>query len=82
MKQVDIQPNGKINYEEFIEATVVLEKFMIEERMWIVFRHLDIDDTNTIKRENIKEAMQQLGREMTEDEIKALLKTKLKHKDK
>jgi hypothetical protein len=30
---------------------------MIEERMWIVFRHLDVDDTNTIKRENIKEAM-------------------------
>ena len=53
MKQVDIQANGKINYEEFIEATVVLEKFMIEERMWIVFRHLDIDDTNTIKVDNI-----------------------------
>jgi len=30
---------------------------MIEERMWIVFRHLDVDDANTIKRENIKEAM-------------------------
>jgi len=57
LKQVDIEPNGKINYEEFIEATVVLEKFMIEERMWIVFRHLDVDDANTIKRENIKEAM-------------------------
>lgn len=82
MKQVDIQANGKINYEEFIEATVVLEKFMIEERMWIVFRHLDVDDANTIKRENIKEAMKQLGKELTEDEIKALLKTKLKHKDK
>ena len=82
MKQVDIQANGKINYEEFIEATVVLEKFMIEERMWIVFRHLDVDDANTIKRDNIKEAMKQLGKELTEDEIKALLKTKLKHKDK
>ena len=55
---------------------------MIEEKMWIVFRHLDIDDTNTIKRENLKEAMKQLGKDLTEEEINKLLKTQLKHKDK
>jgi len=35
---------------------------MTEEKMWMIFKHFDVDDTDYISPENIKEAMKQLGK--------------------
>ena len=42
---------------------------MTEEKLWMIFKHFDVDDTNFISRENIVKAMEKLGKEITEDEI-------------
>jgi calcium-dependent protein kinase len=54
MKEVDHHGNGKINYSEFLAATVSVKDFMTEEKLWMIFKHFDIDDTNYISRTNIE----------------------------
>ena len=66
MENVDVHKNGKINYSEFIAATISIQQFLTEEKLWMIFRHFDVDDTEYISRENIVEAMQKMGKELTE----------------
>lgn len=37
--------------------------------MWMIFKHFDVDDTDFISKENIKEAMHKLGKQITSEEI-------------
>jgi calcium-dependent protein kinase len=66
ISEVDEHKNGKINYSEFLAATVSIKKFMTEEKLWMMFKHFDVDDTDFISKENIKEAFQKLGKTITE----------------
>ena len=50
---MDIKKNGKINYSEFIAATLDVQKYMTDERLMEIFKHFDVDDTNYISRDNI-----------------------------
>ena len=54
MKEVDHHGNGKINYSEFLAATISVKDFMTEEKLWMIFKHFDIDDTNYISKTNIE----------------------------
>ena len=74
MRNVDVHKNGKINYSEFLAATISIQDFMTEERLWMIFRHFDIDDTNYISRENLVEAMKRMGKELSEQEVDESLK--------
>ena len=69
VKEMDVNGNGKINYSEFIAATINVKKYMTDERLLEVFKHFDVDDTNYISKENIQEAMRKLGRELKDEEI-------------
>lgn len=69
MENVDVHKNGKINYSEFIAATISIQEFLTEEKLWMIFRHFDVDDTDYISRENIVEAMKKMGKELTEQEV-------------
>jgi len=42
---------------------------MTDEKLREIFRHFDVDDTDFISRDNIKEAMGKLGHNLTDDEI-------------
>ena len=46
--EIDDNGNGKINYSEFLAATVSLKQFMTEEKLWMMFKHFDVDDNNFI----------------------------------
>jgi len=48
---------------------------MTEEKMWMMFKHFDVDDTDFISKDNIAEAMQKLGKVITVEEIDQSLKT-------
>lgn len=61
IREVDIHQNGKINYIEFIAATLCVEKFMTDEKLKEIFLHFDVDDTDYISKENIKESMTRMG---------------------
>ena len=69
MENVDVHKNGKINYSEFIAATISIQEFLTEEKLWMIFRHFDVDDTEYISRDNIVEAMKKMGKELTEKEV-------------
>ena len=51
--EIDDNGNGKINYSEFLAATVSLKQFMTEEKLWMMFKHFDVDDNNYISKDCI-----------------------------
>ena len=65
MKEVDHHGNGKINYSEFLAATISVKDFITEEKLWMIFKHFDVDDTNYISKDNIEQAMQKLGKQIS-----------------
>jgi len=70
MKSIKIDsttPN--INYTEFLAATIDKKQLLTKERLWNAFKHFDVDDTNQITPENIKEVMNRVGRKISDEEI-------------
>ena len=46
---------------------------MTEEKLWMMFKHFDLDDQNFISKQNIEEAMGKLGKKITQMEIEETL---------
>lgn len=67
--QMDYHNNKKINYSEFLAATIDIKSFLSESRLKAVFNQFDTDSSGKITEENIYLAMQKLGREMDKAEI-------------
>lgn len=67
--QMDYHNNKKINYSEFLAATIDIKSFLSESRLKAVFNQFDTDSSGKITEENIYLAMQKLGREMDKVEI-------------
>lgn len=72
--EIDYHENGKINYSEFLAATLSINKFMSNEKMWMIFKRFDVDDTDFISKENLIEAMAKMDRQITPEEVDNLLK--------
>jgi calcium-dependent protein kinase len=74
MKEIDYFGNGEINYSEFLSATLEIQTVMTDEMMWRLFKNFDIDDTDYISLENLRNVFNRLGRtEITDKEIKEAL---------
>jgi calcium-dependent protein kinase len=46
---------------------------MTEEKLWMIFKRFDTDDTDFISKENLREAMEKLDKKMTSQEVDELL---------
>ena len=57
---MDYDGNGKINYSEFLSATIDAKKFLNDQRLRAIFSQFDTDGTQEITEENIYYAMQKL----------------------
>lgn len=44
-----------------------IKQFMTEEKLWMMFKHFDVDDTNFISMENIMKAMGKMGKVVTQE---------------
>ena len=75
MKNVDYQGNGKINYSEFLAATVSVRSVLTGEKLYALFKHFDTDNSEYITPDNIREAFQQSGRELSELQTRKILST-------
>lgn len=73
IEEVDYQGNGKINYSEFLSATINLQTFLDEQKLLAVFNQFDTDRSGKITEENIYYAMQKLGMEVPMSEIKLII---------
>jgi calcium-dependent protein kinase len=63
--EVDYFGNKKINYTEFIVATMDVKRFLDEEKLDALFNQFDTDGSGTITKENIVAAMNKVGHEIT-----------------
>ena len=74
INEVDYHGNGKINYSEFLSATIDVRSFMTEQKMQAIFQQFDTDNSGKITKENIYFAMQKLGQEISRDEIEEMIR--------
>ena len=76
VSEMDYYGNGKINYSEFLAATLSASDTMTDEMLWQVFKTFDIDNTDFISQANLLEAFKRLGRDFLvgEDEVRELIK--------
>ena len=73
INEVDYHGNGKINYSEFLSATINVRTFMTEQKMQAIFQQFDTDNSGKITQENIYLAMQKLGQEISREEIAGMI---------
>lgn len=72
MKNIDFQENEKINYTEFLAATID-DTYLTDERLHGVFNTFDVDNSGAISVENMRQTFSKFGKEITADEIKEVL---------
>ena len=73
IKEVDYHGNGKINYSEFLSATIDLKSFLTQQKLKAIFQQFDTDASGSITAQNIYYAMQKLGQQITKEEIKEII---------
>jgi calcium-dependent protein kinase len=73
ISKVDYLQNGKINYSEFLAATISARTVITNEMLWALFKHFDTDNSGYISSENIKESLEKAGRSVTDEEVNNIL---------
>ena len=73
--EVDYHGNGKINYSEFLSATIDVRTFLTKHKLRAIFSQFDTDNSGKITAENIYFAMQKLGQEIPKQEIVEMIES-------
>ena len=66
---MDYFGNHKINYSEFLAATLDVKVFLNEDKLNAIFNQFDTDNSGYISRENIVTALTKMGHEITQEEL-------------
>ena len=74
INQVDYQGNNKINYTEFLSATIDPKELNNEQRIKGIFNLFDIDNTQSISVENLVQTFSKFGRVITVEEVNETLR--------
>jgi|TARA_B110001450_G_C17483089_1_gene425068 Ca2+-binding EF-hand superfamily protein len=74
VKELDFADNKKINYSEFIAATINAADFLTHDKLEAIFKSFDIDNTGEITAQNLKDAFSKFGKEVSDDEIEQIMK--------
>jgi len=61
IEEVDFYGTQKINYSEFIAATLNVKQILTHEKLMQIFKQFDTDSSGYITEQNIVEAMKKLG---------------------
>lgn len=65
INEVDYFGNNKINYSEFIVATIDMNDFLNENKLKALFNQFDTDGSGCITTDNIVTAMNKIGHTIT-----------------
>ena len=57
LKSIDTDGSGKIDYTEFIAATMEKNIYMKEEKLFMAFKMFDIDGSGKISADELKETL-------------------------
>jgi len=74
IKEIDLAGNNMINYSEFLAATMTTRKLLNENRLLMLFKEFDTDDSGFITKENLEEAFTKLEKPLTKKEINKIIK--------
>ena len=74
IRNADIIGDGRINYTEFIAATLDFKAALDDEAMLNAFQLFDIDNSGFITAEDLKEALTSSGRYFMDGQIAAILR--------
>ena len=74
VKEIDFADNKKINYSEFIAATINAADFLTNDKLEAIFASFDIDNTGEITAQNLKDAFSKFGKEVTDAEVDQIMK--------
>ena len=55
IKQIDYDENDKINYSEFLAATINVKQYLTNERLLAIFHSFDIHDTGYITEQELQQ---------------------------
>jgi len=61
IEEVDYFGNKKINYTEFLVATLDIKSFLDDQKLQAVFNQFDTDSSGMITKDNIITAMEKIG---------------------
>jgi calcium-dependent protein kinase len=73
IRDLDYAGNGRINYSEFLAATVDVQTFFNEQKLRVVFSMFDTFGTGQITAEEMHFAFQKLGQQVPLTEVQALV---------
>lgn len=71
--EVDYFGNKRINYSEFLMATLDVRSFLNDKALRAIFNQFDTDASGSITRMNIVTAMNKMGREITQQELDEIM---------
>jgi len=74
IRNTDVVGDGRINYTEFIAATLDFKAALDEEALQTAFQLFDIDNSGFITIENLKEVLRSSGRYLMDGQIEAILR--------
>lgn len=81
LKEIDYQGNGKINYSEFLSATLDIQNFLTDTKLLSVFNVFDTDHSGFITAENMRFAFQKLGQIVPNEVIQEIIRRHDQRKD-
>ena len=65
-----------INYTEFLTAATSLDKLLTDEILWSLFKKFDIDDSGDITSEDLRVALNRMGRTAVQkNEVQKIIAT-------
>eukprot|EP00358_Blepharisma_japonicum_P000029 CAMPEP_0202954002 /NCGR_PEP_ID=MMETSP1395-20130829/49732_1 /ASSEMBLY_ACC=CAM_ASM_000871 /TAXON_ID=5961 /ORGANISM="Blepharisma japonicum, Strain Stock R1072" /LENGTH=329 /DNA_ID=CAMNT_0049669003 /DNA_START=201 /DNA_END=1187 /DNA_ORIENTATION=- len=73
MSQIDLNGNGKMNYSEFIIATLDPAIIQKEENLMAAYKTFDIDDVGYFTGLQVKRVIEKSGRAITDAEIEEMM---------
>jgi calcium-dependent protein kinase len=73
MADIDYAGNGKINYSEFLAATIEIKNVLTYDRLWALFKYFDTDCSGYITPANLREAFAKSGKNLSDSDIKIIL---------
>lgn len=74
IQNIDNNSNVKIDYTEFLVATINLQAIVTDELLASLFSCFDIDHTGGITVQSTKDAFNKFGKSVTDEEIKQIFK--------
>lgn len=65
--------NGKIQYSDFLLATINFKEKLSEYMLFDTFKHFDIENKGYISKENLSQALQKSGSPVTSSELDVIM---------